>query len=328
MADNRVDRINGLVGSIAVKAPCKVATTAAITLSGAQTIDGIALTADETPRQRVLVKDQADDTENGIYDVNSGAWTRSPDFDGSRDVVDGTQVLVNEGTPSFAKSYYLSATNPVVIGTDSLTFIASSNTEETFSVSDEAYNATTWNGETTTAPSKNAVRDKIVSIDSGKQDVITGAATTIVASDLTASRAMASNASGKVAVATATLAQLNFLADVTSLIQAQIDSKLAANSDFVIKGWVNFNGSTMNINDSINVDSLDDNGTGDFDVNWTTNFAHQYYPVVVTSAHVGASATFGTANTYAVGSVNILVQEYNNTDIDSTIINVIAIGDQ
>ncbi len=120
---SRVDRIDGLTGSIAVKAPVKVATTANITLSGAQTIDGVALTADESPRQRVLVKDQTSDVDNGIYDVNSGAWTRSPDFDGLRDAVDGTQVIVNEGTTAIP-SYYLSATNPVDIGTDSLTFVA------------------------------------------------------------------------------------------------------------------------------------------------------------------------------------------------------------
>ena len=125
---SQVDRIDGLVGSIAVKAPCKVATTANITLSGAQTIDGVALTADETPRQRVLVKDQTDDTENGIYDVNSGAWTRSPDFDGDRDAVTGTQVVISEGTVSAGYTYRLTSTNPVSIGTDSLTFVTSAST--------------------------------------------------------------------------------------------------------------------------------------------------------------------------------------------------------
>jgi len=126
---NQVDRIDGLVGSIAVKAPVKVATTEAITLSGAQTIDSVALTADESPRQRVLVKDQASAIENGIYDVNSGEWTRSPDFDGSRDAVNGTQVFVNEGFSEGA-SYRLSATDPVLIGTDELTFdVYSSGTD-------------------------------------------------------------------------------------------------------------------------------------------------------------------------------------------------------
>lgn len=154
---SRIDRINGLVGSIAVKSPVKVATTEAITLSGAQTIDTIVLTADASPRQRVLVKDQADDTENGIYDVNSGTWDRSPDFDGSRDAVDGTQVLVNEGAAGFVKSYALSGTNPVDIGTDSLSFVAAFK----FSVSDDAYDESSWDGETLVSPSKNSVRDKI-----------------------------------------------------------------------------------------------------------------------------------------------------------------------
>ena len=118
----QVDRIDGLVDGIAVKAPCKVATTVAITLAGAQTIDGVILTVDADPRQRVLVKDQASGVDNGIYDVNSGAWSRSPDFDGARDAVNGTQVLINEGASPLTKAYYLSATDPVAIGTDSLIF--------------------------------------------------------------------------------------------------------------------------------------------------------------------------------------------------------------
>lgn len=60
-----------------------------------------------------------------------------------------------------------------------------------------------------------------------KQDTITGAATTIAGSDLTVSRALASNASGKVAVATTTLAELNYVNGVTSAIQTQIDAKQA-----------------------------------------------------------------------------------------------------
>ena len=126
---SRIDRIDGLTGSIAVKAPVKVATTENITLSGAQTVGGVSLTTNETPIQRVLVKDQTDPTENGIYDFNAGgAWTRSPDFNGSRDAVDGTQVLVNEGETPFVKSYSLSATNPVAIGIDPLVFVASTDT--------------------------------------------------------------------------------------------------------------------------------------------------------------------------------------------------------
>ena len=60
-----------------------------------------------------------------------------------------------------------------------------------------------------------------------KQATITGAATTITTSDLTVSRALSSNASGKVAVATTTLAELNFVNGVTSAIQTQLNAKQA-----------------------------------------------------------------------------------------------------
>ena len=67
-------------------------------------------------------------------------------------------------------------------------------------------------------------------IDS-KQATITGGASTIVSSDLTASRALASNASGKVAVSSVTSTELGYVSGVTSAIQTQIDSKLTASNN-------------------------------------------------------------------------------------------------
>lgn len=61
--------------------------------------------------------------------------------------------------------------------------------------------------------------------DTTKQDVITGAATTITSSNLTASRALISDGSGKVAVSSATSAELAFVSGVTSSVQTQIDNK-------------------------------------------------------------------------------------------------------
>ena len=58
-----------------------------------------------------------------------------------------------------------------------------------------------------------------------KQATITGAATTIDDADLTASRALVSNASGKVAVSAVTSTELGYLDGVTSAIQTQSDSK-------------------------------------------------------------------------------------------------------
>ena len=56
---------------ISWKAPVTAGTTGNITLSGTQTVDGVVLVAGNT----VLVKNQTDNTKNGIYQVNAGAWT-------------------------------------------------------------------------------------------------------------------------------------------------------------------------------------------------------------------------------------------------------------
>src|SRR5258708_9550254 len=83
MAATHEDRNAQLSPGVAIKAPCRAATTGAITLSGQQTVDGIALVTGD----RCLVKNQADQTTNGSDLVSTGAWTREPDFDGHRDAV-------------------------------------------------------------------------------------------------------------------------------------------------------------------------------------------------------------------------------------------------
>jgi len=57
-----------------------------------------------------------------------------------------------------------------------------------------------------------------------KQDTITGAATTITSSDLTVSRALISNASGKVDISATTSTELGYVSGVTSGIQTQINA--------------------------------------------------------------------------------------------------------
>jgi fructose-specific component phosphotransferase system IIB-like protein len=60
-----------------------------------------------------------------------------------------------------------------------------------------------------------------------KQATITGAATTIATSNLTLSRALVSDGSGKVAVSSVTSAELAYLSGVTSAIQTQFSGKQA-----------------------------------------------------------------------------------------------------
>jgi len=120
MPQTPVDRIDGLTTSVAVKAPCHAATTANITLSGLQTIDGVVL-LDTYPNYRVLVKDQTDPVENGIYNPHdSTAWTRALDFDGQRDARNGTLAWVNSGDTNVGLWKVVATTDPIVIDVDEI----------------------------------------------------------------------------------------------------------------------------------------------------------------------------------------------------------------
>lgn len=98
-----LDRRRGLSSGVAFKPPCRLATTANITLSGLQTIDGVAVASGD----RVLVKNQTVEANNGIYTADTGPWVRTPDLNSARDFVDGTLVLVTDGTVSAGVIYQL-----------------------------------------------------------------------------------------------------------------------------------------------------------------------------------------------------------------------------
>ena len=70
---------------------------------------------------------------------------------------------------------------------------------------------------------------------SGKQATITGGASTITSSNLTANRALVSDASGKVAVSDVTSTELGYLDGVTSNVQTQLDNKIG--SDEYVAGF-------------------------------------------------------------------------------------------
>jgi hypothetical protein len=101
-------------------AGCVAATTANITLSAPQTIDGIAVVAGN----RVLVKNQTTTTQNGIYVVAAGAWTRATDYDVAAEV-NKTSVFVSSGTVNAATAWAQTATITTV-GTQAMVFAQTS----------------------------------------------------------------------------------------------------------------------------------------------------------------------------------------------------------
>jgi hypothetical protein len=92
--------VDSLALGISWKQPVNAATTANITLSGAQTIDAVSVVAGD----RVLVKDQTAQADNGIYVAAVGAWSRSPDAD-TYDEMISALVFVESGGQAGAAFY-------------------------------------------------------------------------------------------------------------------------------------------------------------------------------------------------------------------------------
>jgi hypothetical protein len=102
-----------------VKDSVKVATTANITLSGTQTIDGVSLAAND----RVLVKDQSTASENGLYKVvDGGSWTRTDDLATGADAA-GAFTFVEQGS-TYSDVGFVCSSNKgsAVVNTNNLVF--------------------------------------------------------------------------------------------------------------------------------------------------------------------------------------------------------------
>jgi len=84
--------VDSVAQGLNAKPSVLVATTANITLSGEQTIDGVTTSA-----SRVLVKNQTSQANNGIYLSGTGAWTRTPDANTWNELVSAF-VFVEQGT--------------------------------------------------------------------------------------------------------------------------------------------------------------------------------------------------------------------------------------
>lgn len=100
----------------------------------------------------------------------------------------------------------------------------------------------------------------------------------------------------------------------------------------VAKAWINFTGTgTITINDSYNVASITDNGTGNYTITWSTAFANGSYAVVVSpkqsAANVGTTCAVEYETAIASGSVKIECNDSGSLT-DPPIISVIAFGDR
>jgi hypothetical protein len=109
--------VDNSLRAVDFKASCRVATTTNITLSAPQTIDGIAVVAND----RVLVKNQTTASQNGIYVCAAGAWARAVDADTWDEHVAGV-VFVEVGTTNGDTGWLCTVDAGGTLGTTNVTF--------------------------------------------------------------------------------------------------------------------------------------------------------------------------------------------------------------
>jgi len=114
----RKSYVDSVAQGLDIKDSVKGATTANITLSGTQTIDGVSILADD----RVLVKNQSTGTQNGVYICAAGAWARASDFASGEDEA-GAFTFIEQGSVN-ADTGWVCTNNKGsgVVGTDALVF--------------------------------------------------------------------------------------------------------------------------------------------------------------------------------------------------------------
>lgn len=110
--------VDSIAQGLAPKDSVRAATTANITLSAPQTIDGISVIAGD----RVLVKDQSTPAQNGIYLVAAGAWSRATDMD-SWSEVPAAFTFVEQGTTNADTGWVSTADQGGTINTTAVTWV-------------------------------------------------------------------------------------------------------------------------------------------------------------------------------------------------------------
>ena len=119
---------DAIAAGVHVKKAVLVATTGDTALSGLTTIDGYTLQAGD----RVLVKDQTDASQNGIYVATGTTWSRATDYDGTPEgeVQSGDLIPVLSGDTQYNTLWALVTPDPITVGTTDLEYTLFSSPHE------------------------------------------------------------------------------------------------------------------------------------------------------------------------------------------------------
>ena len=110
--------VDQIAAGLSVKAPVLAATTANIALSGIQTIDGVTITVND----RILVKNQTNAPDNGIYLAKGGAWVRASDMS-TWAQVPGAFCFVEKGTTQADNGYVCTSDPGGTIGINDINWV-------------------------------------------------------------------------------------------------------------------------------------------------------------------------------------------------------------
>lgn len=306
----------GYVDSVAAssvkwKTPVRVATTADGTFSTAfdngSTVDGVVLATGD----RILIKNQADATQNGIYTVAaSGAPTRATDAD-ANDEVPGATVFVEEGTANAATQWTCTNTS-VTLGSSDITFVliaagvtyTADETTLTLSGSQFAIKASgvgtsqITDDAVTFAKMQNITSDRLLgrdTVSSGNTEEISLTAPLAWSgSGSIGVDAATTGAAGKVELATAA-------ETVTGTDTGRVPSvSVMKNHEGTCKAWAAV-ASDGTVEDSYGVTSVNKTGTGTYDITLSGTMANSSYAVLLTVADSdGSTARYSSRTTTVV----------------------------
>jgi hypothetical protein len=115
--------VDATINGLDVKNSVHLASTANGTLASAfangDTMDGVALVTGD----RILLKNQTDASENGVYTVNaSGAPTRATDMDADAEVTAGAFFFVEEGSANADSGFIITTDGAITVGTTDIAF--------------------------------------------------------------------------------------------------------------------------------------------------------------------------------------------------------------
>ena len=132
-----------------------------------------------------------------------------------------------------------------------------------------------------------------------KQNTITGAATSITSSNLTASKAVVSDSSGKVATSSTTSTEIGYVAGVTSAIQTQLDGKLSFNQ-YITGLWTPPLLTTYNAGANFH------------------NIAY-YVPIIIQKTTIITDIGLPVATGVATGAIRLAIYNSNSSGLPSTV---------